>query len=102
MHLIQLFLPVYDNDGKRFPKALFDEVRDDLTEQFSGVTAFVRSPAVGAWEDDTGAVCRDDVVLLEVMADVLDHGWWNRYRRDLEQRFGQEEILIRASVVERL
>lgn len=48
MHLIQLFLPLYDNDGQAFAKPLFDTVRGELTERFGGVTAFVRSPAVGA------------------------------------------------------
>jgi hypothetical protein len=102
MHLVQLFLPVYGNEGQPFPKSMFDKVREELTDAFGGVTAFVRSPAVGLWEDDTGEVCRDDVVLFEVMAEMLDRAWWRAYRRTLEQRFGQEEILIRASAVERL
>ena len=40
MHLIQLFLPLYDNDGQAFAKPLFDTVRGELTERFGGVTAF--------------------------------------------------------------
>lgn len=102
MHLIQLFLPLRDNTGGLFPKALFDAVRAELAAQFGGVTAFVRSPAVGLWEDDGGQVQRDDVVLLEVMAGQLDHGWWRGYRRQLEQRFGQDEVLVRALAIERL
>ena len=102
MHLVQLFLPLYDNGDQPFPKSLFDRVRAELTERFGGVTAFVRSPAVGAWEDDRGHVQRDDVVLLEVMADHVDHGWWAAYREDLQQRFRQDEVLIRAVRVERL
>jgi len=102
MHLIQLFLPLRDNAGDAFPKAMFDRVREELTKRFGGATAFVRSPAVGAWKDDDGDVCRDEVILLEVMADTLDHDWWTRYRHDLQQRFGQDEILIRATVVEQL
>lgn len=73
-----------------------------MTGLFGGVTAFVRSPAVGAWEDARGYVAHDDVVLYEVMTAALDQRWWARYRRRLEQRFGQEEILVRASSVERL
>lgn len=102
MHLIQLFLPLYDNDGQAFAKPLFDTVRGELTERFGGVTAFVRSPAVGAWEDDSGDVQRDDVVLFEVMADHVDHGWWAAYRAQLEQRFQQDEVLVRAVRAERL
>lgn len=33
MHLIRLLLPLYDNDGNRFPAKLFDEVFDELTNQ---------------------------------------------------------------------
>lgn len=102
MHLIQLFLPLHDNDGKAFPKAMFDAVRAELAERFGGVTAFVRAPAVGLWEDDDGSVQRDEVVLFEVMAAHVDHGWWAGYRQDLERRFRQEEVLVRASAVERL
>lgn len=102
MYLIQLFLPLRDNDGTPFPRAGYDAVRDELTGRFGGVTAFVRSPALGLWEDDGGVVQRDDVVLLEVMADHVDHGWWAAYRRGLEQRFHQDEVLVRASAIERL
>ena len=102
MHLVQLFLPLQDQEGKRFPKPLYDAVRTELTDRFGGVTAFLRAPAVGAWEDDGGAVQRDDVVLFEVMADHVDHGWWAHYRAELERRFDQDEVLIRATAVERL
>ena len=102
LHLVQLFLPLSDNEGSAFPKSLYDVVRTELTERFGGVTAFIRSPAVGVWEDDGGEVQRDEVVLFEVMADNVDHGWWAAYREDLQRRFDQDEVLIRASAVERL
>ena len=65
MHLIQLFLPLYDNDGQPFPRALFDAVRAELAEAFGGVTAYTRAPATGLWEDDAGRVQRDDVLLFK-------------------------------------
>jgi hypothetical protein len=102
MHLLQIFLPLCDNDGNALPKARFDLVRAELTARFGGVTAFVRSPAIGAWQDDAGSVQRDDVVLVEVMADRLDRHWWADYREQLQRRFDQDEVLVRASVVERL
>jgi hypothetical protein len=101
-YLVQLFLPLYDNAGAAFPKALFDAVRRELTDAFGGATMFLRAPAVGAWEDDDGDVQRDEVVLVEVMADALDRAWWARYRSGLEQRFRQDEILLRALPAERL
>lgn len=100
MKLLQIFLPLYDNEGNPFPKAKFDEVRETLAQRFGGVTAFVRSPAVGVWENDAGAMRRDDVVLFEVMADAVDREWWADYRRAMEKAFSQESILIRATAIE--
>ena len=102
MHLVQLFLPLRDNEGSAFPGALYEGVRADLAEMFGGVTAFTRAPATGLWEDEGGDVQRDDVVLFEVMAERLDHAWWRAFRQALEQRFRQDEVLIRATAVERL
>jgi hypothetical protein len=102
MFLLQLFLPVYEPSGKPFPKALFDAVRAELAGRFGGCTAYLRSPAAGLWEDDDGACVRDDVLLFEVMVDAIDRPWWFEYRRELELRFAQDEILLRSSSVERL
>jgi len=102
MHLVQLFLPLRDDNGRAFDKALFGEVRAALAERFGGSTAFVRSPAAGLWEDPAGTLERDDVVLVEVQVDALDPAWWRDYRRTLEQRFQQEAILVRALPAEML
>ena len=100
--LVQLFLPLRGADGQPWPRAMLDAVRDELTARFGGATAFVRAPAAGAWEDPGGEVQRDEVVLVEVMTDRLDRAWWAAYRATLETRFDQDEVLIRASAVERL
>ena len=102
MHLVELFLPLRDNAGKAFPRAFYDDVRSQLAEVHGGVTAFTRAPATGLWEDDEGDVQRDEVVLFEVMVEQLDHGWWRQYRTRLERRFRQDEVLVRATLVERL
>lgn len=102
MHLVELFLPLRDNTGRPFPKALFDAVRAELADVHGGVTAFTRAPATGLWEDEAGEVQRDEVVLFEVMVEQLDHGWWRAYRTRLEGRFRQDEVLVRATSVERL
>ena len=96
MYLVQLLLPIYDNDKRAFPRAYFDQVRKQLTDRFGGVTAFVRSPAVGLWKDDEEDITRDDVIMFEVMTDYLEHDWWRRYRLNLETIFRQEKILLRA------
>ena len=97
MKLLQILLPLYDNGGEAYPKAMFDRIRSELTDAFGGVTAFLRSPAVGLWEDESGEVQRDDVVLFEVMADDLDRNWWQDYRHDLQERFCQQSIMVRAT-----
>jgi hypothetical protein len=102
MHLIEILLPLADNEGKPFPGAMHAQVRDELAEHFGGVTAFTRSPAEGLWKEDGGEPDRDDVVILEVMADWLDRGWWRGYRTELERRFRQDEIVVRACEVELL
>ena len=102
MHLVEVLLPLSDNDGAPYPKAAFDAVRAELTQRFGGVTAFTRSPAVGLWADDAGAVRRDDVIVLEVMTDALEREWWTEYRRELERRFAQQQLVIRAIGCERL
>lgn len=102
MHVIEILLPLRDNEGNAFPRAMLDRVRHELTDRFGGVTAHLRAPAAGAWKDDEGDVARDDVVIVEVMADDVDRAWWKEYRRELESRFRQDEILIRATPCERL
>ena len=102
MYLVELLLPLYDNDGRAFGAEAFEGVRAELAETFGGVTAFQRSPAVGVWKDDEGEVSHDEVVIFEVMAGKLDHAWWARYRKELELRFSQEKIVARATEFEQL
>ena len=96
MYLIQMLLPVRDNEGNAFPRAELDRVRQELTERFGGATAYLRAPAAGLWKDEEGDVAPDDVVIVEAMAAHLEREWWRLYREELERRFRQEEIVIRA------
>jgi hypothetical protein len=102
MHLVQLLLPLYDNDGEPLPRARFAQVRQELTDRFGGVTAYLRSPARGVWRDHEGDVAHDDVVIHEVMVESLDRAWWAQYRERLRADFGQEELVIRTHPIERL
>jgi len=102
MHLIEILLPLADNEGKPFEADLHRQVRDELVEHFGGVTAFDRSPAEGLWKEGDGEAGRDDIIIFEVMSDWLDRGWWRGYRTELERRFRQDEIVVRAREVELL
>ena len=102
MFLIQILLPLRDNEGEAFPQGWFDRLRVTLTERFGGVTAYHQSPAQGLWKDEEGGVDRDQIVIFEVMAGRLERDWWASYRAELEARFRQEEIVIRAMEIVRL
>jgi hypothetical protein len=102
MHLVQLLLPVYDRHGARFPQAHYDTLARELTERFGGLTAYVRAPAAGLWEEAPGETRRDDIVVYEVMVEDLEPEWWARYRRELEGRFAQDELVVRAQEFRRL
>lgn len=96
MFLVQLLLPLNRNDGARQPPALFAEVRDELVQRFGGLTAYSRAPAVGLWDEDGEGTARDDVVIVEVMVERVDHAWWADLRQRLERMFEQEAIVVRA------
>lgn len=102
MHLIQILLPRYDAQKNRFAEELFARTRAELVEAFGGVTAYLRSPAAGAWIAPGGALERDEVVMVEVLVADLERRWWRDYIRTLETRFGQDEIHARALPSERL
>ena len=44
----------------------------------------------------------DEIIVVEVLAEQLDPSWWSDYRRKLEKRFRQEDILIRSHGVMKL
>ena len=102
MFVIEIFLPLRDNDGTRLPQSLFTAVRTELAHRFGGVTAFMRSPAVGIWTDDEGVARRDEIVVFEVMTDAVDTQWWQAHRTRLERTFKQAEVLIRVTESQRL
>jgi hypothetical protein len=95
-YLVQILLPLYDNDGHPFEAGEYIRLRSELADRFGGVTAYTRAPARGVWKGDTGATSRDDIVIFEVMTDTLDRAWWTAFRKELERRFRQESLIVRA------
>jgi hypothetical protein len=94
--LVQVLLPLYDNNGRRFGEEAFARTRTELLERFGGVTAHQQAPARGLWKTGEGEVANDEVVIFEVMCEELDRPWWDRYRQELQRRFKQDVIVIRA------
>lgn len=102
MHLVQLLLPLYDNEGKGFSPEHYTTVRQELTKRFGGLTAYTRAPAQGLWSDDDGPPKRDDIIVYEVMTDALDRRWWREFRERLQAQFAQHELVVRSQEIERL
>jgi hypothetical protein len=102
MFLIQVLLPLYDNSGKAFESARFQQVREELSRRYGGLTVYSQSPAEGLWQDNGEQAVHDELILFEVMTSELERQWWSAYRRQLEQRFEQNEIVVRAQEIVRL
>lgn len=102
MYLVQLLLPLYDNQGQRLPATSHATTRDELVARFGGLTAYARTPADGLWQEDDRHTVRDELIIYEVMTAALDKAWWGDYRRTLEQRFRQEQLVIRAQEIHML
>ena len=95
-YLVEILLPETGASGDHI-----GSIRDELTEKFGGVTLHLNAPAEGLWQDD-GDVERDRIVIVEVMTETIDEDWWTAYRKALEDRFEQEEIVVRAIAITRL
>jgi hypothetical protein len=102
VQLIQIFLPLYDNNKREFDRALYDDLRTRLKDQFGGVTFYRNAPAEGLWKDETGKTNFDELVIAEVMIAEINEEWWRQFKQHLEQIFYQEEILIRSILFEKL
>lgn len=99
MYLIEIFIPLADNEGSLFPREQHEAVERTLTEKFGGVTAYPRAPASGRWKGSDAEEQHDDLIVYEVMSDGLDESWWQNYRSELEEAFRQERVLIRSQSV---
>jgi hypothetical protein len=61
--LVQILLPLRDNQGRAFTGDVHGKTRHELLERFGGVTAYQRAPAQGLWKSDGGDVAHDEVVI---------------------------------------
>lgn len=102
MYLIQLLLPVQDEQGLAFERTLFQDLEQELTDRFGGLTAYRRAPATGLWEEPSGHTVQDQIVVYEVMAAELATDWWAAFRQRLERLFAQDELVVRAHLIQRL
>ena len=95
MVLTQILLPLTDNAGRPFDDAVLPRLQAELTGRFGGFTAYTRAPAEGVWAHD-GRKTRDEIVVVEIMAEDMDEAWWGQLRARLERGLRQERIVIRC------
>jgi hypothetical protein len=100
MQLIQILLPLYNNQKDLFPEHYFTQIRQELTEKFGGITTYSRAPATGLWKETEAKTVKDAIIIYEVMAEDLDRSWWQDYKEKLKRVFQQDEILIRSWEIE--
>jgi hypothetical protein len=100
MFLVQILLPRTPPYDQATGRERFHQTRAELVEEFDGVTAYVRSPAQGVWIAPDGHREDDDVVMVEVMTPTFDRIWWRSYRETLARRFDQQDVMVRALMVE--
>ena len=100
-YLVQILVPKVTGQGDPVSQKWFDALLKELTEDFGGVTSFLRAPGVGLWRDG-GETERDIIAVVEVMTDELAQGYWSSLRKRLERDLAQEEIVVRAQQITRL
>ena len=98
MYLIQILVPTTNPSNS---ESVLAALSRSLVAKFGGVTAYTQAPAKGKWLAD-GTEERDDITIIEVMTDDLDHAWWKLLRERLERDLQQKEIVIRSLPIERL
>ena len=94
-YLVQILLPKETGNGKPVKRKWFEDIVKELTGKFGGATSFVRAPGQGLWRSG-GETQRDNIAVIEVMAEQLEPQFWNAPRKRIERELSQEEIVIRA------
>lgn len=101
MYLIEILLPLADNEHQSFKPEYFEEVQHHLTQKFGGLTAFTRTPAEGLWKQDKGRKTqRDDIIIFEVLTPTFKKGWWQDYKEELKITFRQKDIIIKVMKID--
>ena|SRR5438105_4903277 len=101
MYLVQILLPLTDNDGRPFVETTLRNIQKELCDRFGGVTAYNRTPAEGIWQSEKGTQ-KDHIVIVEVMAEELEHAWWRGFKSRVETALAQDELVVRAQAIETL
>jgi hypothetical protein len=83
-HLVQILLPKEAGTGQPIAKDWFDDFLKELSDQFGGVTSFLRAPGQDLWQSGSGTE-KDSIAVVEVMVDRLDPAFWRSLRKRVER-----------------
>ena len=97
-HLVEILLPKETGSGAPINQKWFDSLLKELTDKFGGATSFVRAPAQGLWRSG-GEVEKDNIAVIEIMAESLDTAFWQCLRGRLERELSQQAIVIRVQEI---
>jgi inorganic pyrophosphatase len=100
--LIHFPLPLYKQDGKKFPSNYYTTLHQKLVKKFGGLTVYSRSPAEGFWQADDKKVIKEDMLVHEVMASEVDELFWQKLKSSLMKKFEQQDVIITCSRISRI
>lgn len=100
--LIQLLVPLYDGEGKRYPARYYSQLQRKLTDKFGGLTIYSRNPAEGFWKEGKSQTVKEEMLVYEVMAVEADPDFWQKLKFTLVEQFDQEEIVITCCKISRI
>jgi hypothetical protein len=91
--VVQFLVPVYDREGRPYPRTVHKQVRRELEDRFDGWSLAADKPLAGAWRNpESGEVEYDESWRYEVgiapaRLDELDD-----YLGELSHRLGQKAL----------
>ena len=89
-----LYIPLYDNEGRRLPRRKLATLKESLVDEFGGLTHF-RQKNEGLWK--IGAFTfRDEIVIFRVLTDEEEKAqqFFARLKRQMEREWQQADVLI--------
>ena len=98
MREYEIYLPTTNNSGKPVDERIISATKEKLTEVFGGYT-HLKQRNEGVWRMG-GATFHDEITIIRVIDDLKSRFDWQSLKRELEQAFGQQSVLIVVRVVE--
>lgn len=93
MLVVQFLVPVYDRDGKPYPRDLLNQIQRELEERFDGWSLAADQPLPGAWRNpETGEVEYDQSWRYELGVQRERLAELDDYLAVLADRLGQKAI----------